>query len=283
LEGGPHNYIHGFVGGDMGGYHSPLDPVFWTHHNMIECCWYDWNINRKHANTNDPNWLNFTFTENFVHGDGSSVDVKVVTTLLMPIFYRFEPCFPGKLNIADSLTEQQKTDALKAGVETNMKFVNSVQLQRAAEVRLSEPVKLTLDKVPDEFRQALQPDSPLHPVLTMGDVTLPTSSDFYVRVFVDLPEANAATPTDDPHYAGSFAFFVDPEHLQEMGNMRPEYFVDLTDTVRRLQAGGRLTEGTLDIQLVAVPVEEGRKPASETFTLEFLELGILNQPATQSS
>ncbi|HMG20176.1 MAG TPA: tyrosinase family protein, partial [Kofleriaceae bacterium] len=36
LEATPHNHIHGFVGGDMGAYMSPLDPVFWAHHNMIE-------------------------------------------------------------------------------------------------------------------------------------------------------------------------------------------------------------------------------------------------------
>ena len=41
LEGGPHNYVHGFVGGDMGTYMSPLDAVFWCHHNMIECLWVD--------------------------------------------------------------------------------------------------------------------------------------------------------------------------------------------------------------------------------------------------
>ena len=54
LEGTPHNYIHGFVGGEMGTYMSPLDAIFWCHHNMIECLWVDWNINKGNANTNDP-------------------------------------------------------------------------------------------------------------------------------------------------------------------------------------------------------------------------------------
>ena len=41
LEGSPHNYVHGFVGGEMATYMSPLDSVFWCHHNMIECLWVD--------------------------------------------------------------------------------------------------------------------------------------------------------------------------------------------------------------------------------------------------
>ena len=282
LEGGPHNYVHGFVGGDMGTYMSPLDPVFWMHHNMIECCWIDWNLNRGHANTNDSNWLNFMFTGNFVQGDGSSVDVQVASTLLMPLFYRFEPCFPKEQNIADSLDEEQKTQALQAGVATNLNFIGTVQVKRAVEVRLGEPVSLTLDELPDGFNPALEANSPFHIVMTIGDVTLPATSDFYVRVFVNLPEANADTPTDDPHYAGSFAFFVDPEHIEHLEDVRPEYYVDITNTIRRLQAGGRLTEGTLDVQLVAVPVEEGREPTANSFTLEYLELGILDQPADQS-
>jgi hypothetical protein len=30
---------------------SPLDPIFWTHHCMIDRCWVEWNITRNHANT----------------------------------------------------------------------------------------------------------------------------------------------------------------------------------------------------------------------------------------
>ena len=43
LEGTPDNSVHGFVGGVMGSFQSPRDPIFWTHHNMIERVWWDWN------------------------------------------------------------------------------------------------------------------------------------------------------------------------------------------------------------------------------------------------
>jgi tyrosinase len=90
LEGGPHNSLHGFVGGDMGTYMSPLDPVFWTHHNMIEAIWVDWNLRRGNPNTNSTAWTGRQFTE-FFNSDGSSVSVTVLETILYPFFrYRFD-------------------------------------------------------------------------------------------------------------------------------------------------------------------------------------------------
>ena len=32
----PHNTVHGWVGGQMGNYCSPADPIFWMHHAMID-------------------------------------------------------------------------------------------------------------------------------------------------------------------------------------------------------------------------------------------------------
>src|SRR3954463_3342936 len=70
LEGEPHNYIHGFVGGTMGTFHSPLDPVFWCHHNILDYQWAAWNMARHNPNTNDPAWANFDLAGMFVDGNG---------------------------------------------------------------------------------------------------------------------------------------------------------------------------------------------------------------------
>jgi hypothetical protein len=42
LEQGPHNYIHGFIGGTMGTLLSPLDPIFWSHHAFLDRVWTQW-------------------------------------------------------------------------------------------------------------------------------------------------------------------------------------------------------------------------------------------------
>lgn len=95
LEGGPHNYIHWpFVRGTMGGGGSPLDPLFWTHHNRIEQLWVEWNITRGNPNTNDSDWTCRSFTD-FVDGDGNSVEISVPVMQLFPLFsYRFDTQVP---------------------------------------------------------------------------------------------------------------------------------------------------------------------------------------------
>jgi tyrosinase len=91
IEGTPHNYIHGFVGGTMGSFMSPLDPVFWTHHNVIDYFWLAWN-QRGNANTNDPTYVNFDIAGHMVDGDGNPTTYRVGALILAPLLsYRFEP------------------------------------------------------------------------------------------------------------------------------------------------------------------------------------------------
>jgi len=90
LEGNPHNTVHGFVGGDMGTYLSPLDAIFWTHHNMVERLWVDWNMKLGNPNTNDPAWTNRQFTD-FFDQHGNPVTISVFQMLLYPLFvYRYD-------------------------------------------------------------------------------------------------------------------------------------------------------------------------------------------------
>jgi tyrosinase len=90
LETGPHDNIHGLIGGDMGNYMSPRDPIFWTHHGRMDELWMEWNIFRDNPNTNDPNWVNTEFTE-FCDRKGNPVTVKVIATILYPYFsYRYD-------------------------------------------------------------------------------------------------------------------------------------------------------------------------------------------------
>lgn len=91
LEGNPHNNVHGFVGGDMGAVSlSPRDPIFWTHHNMIERIWVDWNMKLGNPNTNDSAWTQRRFTE-FYDRTGNPVSFTVNEMALYPLFnYRYD-------------------------------------------------------------------------------------------------------------------------------------------------------------------------------------------------
>lgn len=91
LEGNPHNAVHGFVGGDMGAVSlSPRDPIFWTHHNMIERIWVDWNMKRGNPNTNDSAWTQRRFTE-FYDRAGNPVSFTVSEMALYPLLtYKYD-------------------------------------------------------------------------------------------------------------------------------------------------------------------------------------------------
>jgi tyrosinase len=90
LESGPHNNIHGFVGGTMGGFMSPLDPIFWLHHCRMDELWTQWNVVRENPNTDHADWTGTEFTE-FADHNGNPVTVRVNITTLYPLLsYRYD-------------------------------------------------------------------------------------------------------------------------------------------------------------------------------------------------
>ena len=276
LEGSPHNYVHGFVGGEMGTYMSPLDSIFWCHHNMIECLWVDWNINKSNANTNDSSWSGFTFND-FVDADGNAVPIQVATTLLFPLLsYQFEPCAPGA---PGSVTKDKATleRFLREGGPHKLDYIKRYEVRRPLTLPIgrSEPTRLKVE--PDVFRAVLDPNGREKAILTIDEVEVPPKQDVFVRVFVNKPDASSATSIDDPHYAGSFAFFCcpDPAHAGMAVAPTPKlrYLVDCTQTVRRLGQGGSLTPD-LDVTLVPVPIEEQRRIETPNVTLGRVELAV---------
>ena len=81
--------------------------------------------------------------------------------------------------------------------------------------------------------------------LTIDGVDVPPRSDYFVRVFLDKPDAGPGTPITDPHYAGSFGFFNDPmmTNMPGMGEAKAKFLVDLSGSLRRLNRAGSLAAG----------------------------------------
>src|ERR1044071_1180511 len=273
LEGGPHNYVHGFVGGDMGSYMSPLDPIFWCHHNMIECLWVDWNINKGNANTNDTNWSSFTFND-FVDADGNPAPIQVATTLLMPILsYQFEPCAPNAVATTKDKATLEKF--LREGAPQRLEFTKRFELRQSLDLSPGKAAATRLKVEPDALRRVLDTNAREKAVVTIDEVQVPPKQDVFVRVFINKPDASASTPIEDPHYAGSFAFFCcqDASHAGGAATPTPKlrYLVDATATLRKLSQAGSLPPD-VDISLVAVPVEEQRRIETQRITLGRVEL-----------
>jgi len=278
LEGSPHNYIHGFVGGDMSTFMSPLDPVFWCHHNILDCLWVDWNINRGNPNTNDANWGNLQFTE-FVDEDGNPVNVQAGITPLYPLLsYQFEACGPAV--VTSKFTDRQALEKfLREGAPARLDFTRRFEFQQPVTAEAGKPASGAIKIDPEAFRGVLDSAGKEKAVLTVGDAEIPEKQDFFVRLFLNKPDASAATSIDDPHYAGSFAFFNDESAMKEHegmatgGRPRAGYLVDVTPTLRRLNQGGSLGSGQVDIGFVPVPFEQ-RPMTPQRLTLGRLELGI---------
>ena len=274
LEGTPHNAIHGFVGGTMGTFDSPLDPIFWTHHNMIDCCWANWNIDRNNPNTNNTTWTQYTFTNNFVDETGSAVSpVSGVSVLLPLLTYQFEDSVKGDESPRFAIREAKRTKKmLEEGTDVRLETVERYAVQRGAEVVLNQPLSQSIPVDASVFRSFLETNRDFRLLLRIGGVMPSQEEDFFVRVFVNNASASGATPLDDPSYAGSFSFFSDERHAH--GDDGLTYVVDLTDSIRALHRMDRVnTFDAVDIQLVAVPMSD-LPQRGDRFNLGSLELNV---------
>lgn len=279
LEATPHNNIHSWIGGDMRTFMSPLDPVFWCHHNVLDCLWVEWNINRNNPNTNDSNWINLHFTE-FVDENGQPVDVTAGITTLMPIFnYQFEPCGPPHARNLKILDQAALEAFLRAGAPVRMDFTQKLEVKRGLVAEVGKPAASAAKIGVEALRSAIQSEGKTSALLTVDGVEVPEKADFYVRVFAGKADATAETPISDPHYAGSFGFFQDAKAMAGMAggeaHSKLGYVVDLTPTLQRLNQGGGLPASQLDLTLVPVAYEKRQAP-NQRLSIERIELGIAN-------
>jgi polyphenol oxidase len=180
LESGPHNYVHSWVGGDMGQFGTAArDPLFWLHHANVDRVWEKWARRPEHQNPTNPDWLNRRFT--FFDPKGSPTDLLVGQTLdvVQGLNYRYDDVPETLIGVLPA-----QVDAKPITTET---------------LPLPEGLKQKLTAL------AVPAVVPRQAVLRIEGVELPGKEPLHVRVFVNK-EANAATSTDDPSFVGSFTF-----------------------------------------------------------------------------
>ena len=275
IEGTPHNTAHIAVGGDMLTGGSPLDPVFWAHHCMVDYCWAKWNIELDNDNTNDPAWNN-TLWDHFVDGNGNPVTVRAGITPLMPLlFYRYETSAVGGFGAAMNLTalntaELKKIETrLRKGANIRFEIKKRVPIVKGARLTISRPYSAETRVSADDFNALIESDRTTERIFVrINYAQLPPVNDFFVRVFINQPNANARTRTDNVHYAGSFAFFGTHSH----GHGKTDFLVNVTETLRNLKRRDQLKAGApLSVQLVAVPATEQFIRPDTELTLEEVE------------
>jgi tyrosinase len=274
--------VHGTVGagGNFGTFRSPLDPIFWLHHCMVERVWWEWNLVRGHANTNDPAWNNQRFDNQFFDRHGAPVSTSVALLNLAPLLsYQydnspFDHCGPRLL---------ERFDVDRAKLRELLEKGGPVELRTLRSFGASKPVELAMGDKAIEVLRVRDPaasanatrDPDERVLLRLTDIEQPASGDFFVRVFLNLPDANAGTPIDDPHYAGSFAFFNDPNsHHAGHVHGNAAVLVDATPAVQRLRGMGAITAGgEISVHLIATPFDQ-RTPVRNRIAIGQVELQL---------
>ncbi len=214
LESGPHNNTHVFVGGDMGAGGSAVDPIFWVHHCMVDYCWANWNIYRDNNNPNDPQWGNKTWNSDFVDQDGHQANAEAALSVLFPLLsYQYDcsplgtthPCVPWETWHEKDLKELEKR--LKSGADVHFDIKQRIPFSNGATLAFGKSDQKELPIKFDEVNKIFESPVSERLLLNLGLANFPSENNYFVRVFVDKPDATVQTPVDDIHYAGSFAFF----------------------------------------------------------------------------
>lgn len=277
LEGSPHGTAHVLIGGDMGGGGSARDPLFWTHHCMVDYCWAKWNIELGNDNTNDPAWTG-TSWDHFVDGTGNPASVTAGLTTVMPLLsYRYESSAVGsspavgELSAADFKKIEKR---IKEGAAVRFDIKKRVRVAERARISIARPFSQESRLTASDLTALIEADSARERIFaSVNYARMPPVNDFFVRVFINMPDANAGTPTDDPHFAGSFAFFGTHVERAGAGHGQTDFLVDVMGTLRKLRGIGQLRPGQpISVQLVAVPATERFiKPEAE-LQLEGIDL-----------
>jgi tyrosinase len=283
--------VHSIIGATMGTGGSALDPLFWAHHCMVDYCWYKWNIDLGNNNTNDPTWVNHV-NSHFVDANGNPATATAGITTLMPLIsYQYESSAIGSAAAAvalDTRAAYQKVEKrIREGANIRFDIKQRVHLADRVVVSIAKPLSVETQLSPEGFSQIIGSDSARERIFASIEYAqLPATSDFSVRVFVNLPTADSRTSNEDPHYAGSFAFFGTeaPDAAAAAGQHRhqPRFLVNLTETIQRLKRAQELRQGTL-VSLQLVPTPFAGKFEREDTELVLNAIDIIITPVLVSS
>ncbi|MGB0681163.1 MAG: tyrosinase family protein [Magnetovibrionaceae bacterium] len=274
LEGQPHNNAHVIVGavpegkqGHMYSGLSPLDPIFWMHHCMVDFMWARWqdagNKTMDRAETFANQFVNpqdqfVTFSSEGVRDyaalgytyEGNVVPSALVSALaLAPIDSAAQESMARRLESVAPVTLAASSDTIK--VMTNKTVSLSASVPR---------LKSALDST--SVFSVLGPDGPAvvagpkQVYAVVKGITWPTGpvENLIVNAFVNNPDANPSTPSSDPSYAGTFTFFGSRKMMENMQHDHGVIF-DITEALRA--KGGSVDD--VSLQLVPLNPVPGTK------------------------
>ncbi|MEM7585333.1 MAG: tyrosinase family protein [Acidobacteriota bacterium] len=267
LEGQPHNQVHNRVGGFMGEFLSPVDPIFFGHHGNIDRLWDVWTTKQEaaglptvpSADEGYQRWVDepflFYFDANGQPVAGAKAKAGAYVTI-GDFDYSYEPGSATGLDGCNFSSAAQDFGQLPEALMAT----KAVGLSNAARGRARVPAELVAAASEDQG-----------PVLYAEIAIRPPSKDRDLRyhVLVNPPAEATAVDYESPYYAATLEFFGSPHHLKGPAS----FLVPLPNVLKKLRAAGELNpERPLDIHVVAD--HKGIAMKSMEATLESVKLGV---------
>lgn len=255
LESSPHNNGHVVVGGSqghMGDGMSPLDPIFWLHHGMVDFMWASWQ-----AKGNVTPGLDKNYSGQFVNGLGQVVNgIDSAGSLYYPALgYTYEGLQTPAPQVALAAAPKRVARSAQAPLAaSDSPTVVSAPYVTSIPLTGRRSGSRTLSATAAKGSRVLAE-------INVGNA--PVVAPMLINVFVNNPSANAQTPYTDPSFAGSFSFFGG-HRLHEMPR---NVVIDLSKALSNLATGA----ANLSLQLVPVMVD-GYVGTPPTFTVRGVRL-----------
>lgn len=246
LENSCHNNVHNWIGGNMASFSGAgFDPIFYTHHNMIDRVWEVWKARDPLRNTDpvDESFLDYEFR---FFGASGDVERYAVRDLLdaRRLGYGFD-----RLDVAYTLAERD-----------DPRFNGGIDPTMVAELDLSDDLWAGVKAIGDggQGRRVLlqfeRVQVPLHPLC--------------IRIFLNNPDATAASPAAGPTFAGTFTLLpigTDGRGLEPVVSMQ----LDVSRQIGALIKSGR----KITVSAVPVPLR-GRAIPDQPLRLRGVSLTV---------
>jgi len=246
LENSSHNNVHNWIGGNMASFSGAgFDPIFYTHHNMIDRVWNMWKARdpKNNVDPTDDEFLSYEFQFFGASGDVESYKVKDLLDS-HKLGYEFD-----NLDVVYTLPERDRPRldnslAPKLQTEIDIPEDRLAEIREIAEFGDGRRVMLQFERV----------QIPLHPLC--------------IRIFLNAPDADMNAAPEGPAFAGTYTLLpigTDGRGLEPTVSIQ----LDVSKQVGSLlKSGNRLT-------VTAVPVPlRGRQIPDVPLQLEGVSLSV---------
>lgn len=268
LEGAPHGGVHLWVTdpaqfsgapnmGSLGT--AAFDPVFFAHHANIDRLWDVW-VGNNHANPDIKRWL--TGQPFYFYDQTQSWTSITIDQLLDPetsLRYRYQaPSTPS--GVATAAPPSPRTAPRVAQLKPLSAPI--IELSQTQETKALSPDPTTIQvAVPAPARTRLRelaaPASTNRLVLRIDGVEVPTDRGAVVNVFLNRPDATAATGANDAGFVGSMV--VVPSIARGAGHTHRTVYRNFAFDVTQQLAAALAANGNIAVTLVPM-AGAGKKP-----------------------